>query len=83
MGLIPGLTQWVRIQHAVSCGIGHRNSARISSCCGCAIGQHLELPNMGALICCSHSPKKQKTKQKTKTKTALISSTPDLAIYTI
>ena len=41
-GSIPGLTQWIRIRHCLSCGVGH-TMAQIPDYCGCGVGQWLQL----------------------------------------
>ena len=42
-GSIPGLTHWVSIHVAMSCGVSHRHDLDLALC-GCGIGQQLIAP---------------------------------------
>ena len=67
VGLIPGLTQWVKDLQAVA---KFKDAAQIRCCCGCDIGWQLQLqfdPSLGASMCHSCGSKKKSKNQKDQT----------------
>ena len=64
-GLIPGLTEWVGDPALPWTAVWVADAAQIWLCCGCGVGQQLQLqfdPYLGTSACHGCSPKKTKTK---------------------
>ena len=65
-GSIPSLDQWVKDPALLWVVVQVTDAAQVLHCCGCGVGQQLQLhstPSLGTSVCPKYGPKKQKNKK--------------------